>query len=199
MLGSLLAALRDERVVLAESSQLESLAATDTSGAGVGFRRAADGLLALESPVPGQGAEPTSGDRQGAIDLLRAHGEIVVIDCDPSSPAMRDAALSDADQLVLVVDADSAAAGAVTVPATEAPVTIVVNGQRRIAPQADLDRFQRRVSGASGLLALHRDRVMAAKLAKGGFSWVRSSPGGSWPRSARELAVLLSADWAAIA
>ena len=151
--------------------------------------RDGDRIATVGTGAPGLDAD----GYERAIADQAASAEIVVVDCGPGfeDPAAQ-AALRVADQLVLVVAADDAAAGRVAAAgellADEGPPCVLaVNRVPRRG--RDVGGLERAMPGARGLVALRDDPRQAGQIVAGGL------PAAAWELPVRELAALLAADW----
>jgi MinD-like ATPase involved in chromosome partitioning or flagellar assembly len=137
------------------------------------------------------------------IERLQEFVGVVMLDCGTGlqEPSAR-AALKCCDQIVLVTDAEPAAASLVAeagglLMRSGRPITLVVNkmpGQREA--RLDLDGLERLVPDAAGLITLAEDPRSATRVAAGDYSWDDAPE--QWRRAIRELAVSLQAGWPAL-
>jgi WXG100 protein secretion system (Wss), protein YukD len=203
LLGSLLATVRSERVLAVDSADLAGIGPGGLAGSRSGIREIAlrpsiDGMLALAGPsrlaAPAEPDEERSAD---AIHSLRSVTDLLLLDCTAEDP-VTEAALAAADQVVVIVDAGDAEGRArarlLKPPAGDAPYIAVVNRELRIRPLLDLHAVERRIPDARGLVVVNNDKILADRLASRSFSWA-DDPKGTWPRSIRELALVLATDW----
>jgi len=162
--------------------------------------RAAHGLMVLPAPTdPARMAKLDESAYTRVITRLQEFVGAVVLDCgtglqEPSSRA----ALAAADQVVLVTDAEPAAASLVAEAALllerlGKPLTLVVNKLPRKNATLDIDSLGRHVPNARALLTVPSEPEAASRLAAGQLDW-RDAP-ASWQRSVRELAVALVSYW----
>jgi MinD-like ATPase involved in chromosome partitioning or flagellar assembly len=162
--------------------------------------RAAHGLMVL--PAPTDPARMAKLDEPAYDKLLERFKEfvgMVILDCGTGlqEPTAR-AAIKAADQLVLVTDAEPAAASlvaeaATTLVSSTRPITLVVNKMPPGGSRLDLERLGRFVPHARGLVVVPHEPHAAGGLTTGEFSW-RDAP-ESWQLICRELAVSLISDW----
>ena len=162
--------------------------------------RAAHGLMVLPAPTdPQRMAELDEAAYSKVISRLKEFVGIVVLDCGTGlqEPAAR-AAISAADQLVLVTDEQPAAGSLVAEAAnllikTGRPITLVVNKMPVGGSLLDVDMLASHIPSARGLLVVPQEMDAAAALAVGRFEW-RDAPAG-WQRAISELAVNVIDDW----
>lgn len=121
-----------------------------------------------------------------------------VVDCGLGlGDRATEAAISAADQLVLVVEPGAAVESTIATAAElladrEQPVVLVVN---KLPPSGlDVGWLEREIPAARGLIAVHADAKQAARLRAGTFAW--DAGAGTWGLPLRELAAVLVADWA---
>jgi MinD-like ATPase involved in chromosome partitioning or flagellar assembly len=123
---------------------------------------------------------------------------ILVLDC---GAGMRDpvtrAAIANADQVVLVSDADPATASLVADVARRLPAdssyAMVVNKLPRHGSRLNMEHLSEDVPGARGLVQIEVDGEAAARVSMGEFTWEDSPP--EWKVEIRQLAAFLAADW----
>ncbi|MBV9196111.1 MAG: hypothetical protein JO168_18400 [Solirubrobacterales bacterium] len=222
LLGSLLAFLRRDRVVAVETNPdwgslgrrlvpdhpifiddllagplSEGLLSPTSLDAQLG--RGPDGLMIAPAPIDPDRA--TKLDEQAYRTLFERLGELVgtlVLDCGTGldDPPAR-AALSCADQLVLVCDGEPDTASIVAEAAgwlrrLHPPLTLAVNNVRR-SSQIEVAALERETDFARGIAIIPRDERAAAELHGSHFSWNRAS--SSWRIPVSEIAGLLAADW----
>ncbi|HEU4488382.1 MAG TPA: EsaB/YukD family protein [Actinomycetota bacterium] len=162
--------------------------------------RAPHGLMVL--PAPSDPSRMQKLDYDSYVEIIKRLKDfvgVVVLDCGTGlQDAAARAAMTTCDQLVLVTDAEPAAASlvaeaAVLLGKARKPITLVVNKMPQSGSSLDLERFCRFVPHAQGMCVLPNEPVAAARLATAEFSW-RDAP-DSLQRACRELAVALIADW----
>jgi MinD-like ATPase involved in chromosome partitioning or flagellar assembly len=162
--------------------------------------RAAHGLMVLPAPTdPARMAKLDETAYSKVIGRLQEFVGAVVLDCgtglqEPSSRA----ALAAADQVVLVTDAEPAAASLVAEAALllerlGRPLTLVVNKLPQKKATLDIESLGRHVPNARALITIPSEPEAAGRLAAGQFDW-RDAP-ATWQRSVRELAVAIVSDW----
>jgi MinD-like ATPase involved in chromosome partitioning or flagellar assembly len=161
--------------------------------------RTAHGLMVLPAP-----SDPVRAGRLDAavyakvVRRLQQMVGVIVLDTGTGfhEPAAR-AALSTADQVVLVSDSELATASLVAEAAAllkqdNLPLWLVMN-KMGVPTELDLRAFGAVVPHARGLVEVSSN-VRAARLVAGGrFTWVDAP--ASWKRSLRELAAALVAEW----
>jgi MinD-like ATPase involved in chromosome partitioning or flagellar assembly len=159
--------------------------------------QAAHGLAVL--PAPARRAPLDARAWQLALERLGRIFPLLLLDCGAglAQPAGR-AAVRACDQLLLVTDADPAAASLAVeagLPLVRAgvAVTLVVNRMPAGDGGLDLDRLGGYLPDARGLVAVPSAPQAAAELAAGTFTW----PGAParCRRALHELAASLAADW----
>ena len=221
MLGTLLAQVRNDRVVAVDGDpdygtlgdvlgasgavQVDELLqvleqpALTVSMLDRCLGRGPHGLMVLPAPTDPDRMETLDGEAYSrVIRRLEDLVGILVIDCGPGvlSPPVR-AALSAADQVVLVTDSDPATASLVARAALRMPkgkdFVIVVNKVSRNRPGINLENLREDVRNARMLLQVERDRGAAARLQHGRFDW-HTAP-DSWQIEVRELAASLVGGW----
>jgi MinD-like ATPase involved in chromosome partitioning or flagellar assembly len=184
----------DLAALVAENDEL-SLTALDSH-----LGRAVHGLLVVPAP--------TDPDRMAALDedaytrvitRLKDFFSLILLDCgtglqDPASAA----AITAADQVVLLTDAQPATASLVAESAEllhqwDRPITVVVNRMPVRGAQLDVQALSQYLPAARGLVVVPDDVPAAGRLAGGGFDW-RDAP-ASWQLALRRLAVVLVSDW----
>jgi MinD-like ATPase involved in chromosome partitioning or flagellar assembly len=136
------------------------------------------------------------------IERLQDFVGILLLDCGTGlqEPAAG-AAIKSSDQLILVTDAEPAAASLVAeagrlVAQTGRPIVLVVNKMPPTGSVLDLERFARSLPEASGLVVIPEEPNAAARLAAARFGW-REAP-SSWRKAVSELAVQVVSDWPAL-
>jgi MinD-like ATPase involved in chromosome partitioning or flagellar assembly len=165
--------------------------------------RARHGLLVLPSPTdPARMWGLREPEYTRVIERLQHYVGLLLLDCgtglqDPSTSA----AISAADQCVLVTEADPAAASLVAeagalLAGAGRPITLVVNKMPRSKSLLALDRFREAVPFASSLVVIPSEPHAAGQLTTNQFDWRRSPK--SWRLAVRQLAVSLSGDWAGL-
>jgi MinD-like ATPase involved in chromosome partitioning or flagellar assembly len=161
--------------------------------------RGPDGLMVAPAPTDPERAERL--DEASYRTLFTRLAELVgmlVLDCGTGlgDPPAR-AALSCADQLVLVADGEPDTASLVSEAAAwlegiAPPLVLVVNKLER-SSRLDVAALEREIDFARGLVCLPTDHAGAHRLHASRFSWTR--PPASWRRPVHELAALITADW----
>jgi MinD-like ATPase involved in chromosome partitioning or flagellar assembly len=165
--------------------------------------RAVHGLMVL--PAPTDPARMWRLDEEAyrkVIERLQDFVGVLLLDCGTGlqEPAAG-AAIKASDQLILVTDAQPAAASLVAeagqlLARTGRPIVLVVNKMPSRGSVLDLDRFARSLPEASGLVVVPDEPGAAARLAAARFDW-REAP-ISWRRALRGLAVQMVSDWPAL-
>lgn len=166
--------------------------------------RARDGLMILPAPTdPERMARLDEAAYTKVIRRLQDLVGLLVLDCGTGlqEPAAR-AALSTADQVVVVSDAQPATATLVAEASdllrrSSLPLTLVVN-KMPAAKRAriDVDAFASAIHEINALIVVDVDDRAAARVAAGEFSW--SEAPAEWRRAIGELATVLEADWPAL-
>jgi MinD-like ATPase involved in chromosome partitioning or flagellar assembly len=161
--------------------------------------RGPNGLMVAPAPTDPERAEQL--DETAYRTLFTRLGELVgmlVLDCGTGlgDPPAR-AALSCADQLVLVADCEPDTASLVSEAAAwlehiAPPLVLVVNKLER-SSRLDVDALEREIEFARGLVTVPTDQAGAHQLQASHFSWSRAPTG--WRHPVRELAALITADW----
>jgi len=161
--------------------------------------RTVHGLMVLPAPSdPIRAGRLDTAVYAKVVRRLQQMVGVIVLDSGTgfNEPAAR-AALSTADQVVLVTDSELATASLVAEAAAllkqdNLPLLLVVN-KAGVPTELDLRAFGAVVPYARGLVEVNAN-VGAARLVAGGrFNWVDAPL--SWKRSVRELAAALVADW----
>lgn len=162
--------------------------------------RAANGLLVLPTPTePSRMARLDEAAYEQLISRLQALVGLLVLDCGSGlqGPASR-AALAASSQVVLVTDAEPAAASR----AAEAfrllerggrPVVLAVNKMPGAGSQLDVRKLAAHVAGAGAMVAVPWEPAAAGRLAEGDLTWEEAP--ASWRLAVRELAAILAAQW----
>jgi MinD-like ATPase involved in chromosome partitioning or flagellar assembly len=163
--------------------------------------RATDGLMVL--PAPTDPARMERLDRAAyatVIERMQSMAGLLLLDCGTGlqEPAAQ-AAMMAADQFVLVSDAEPSTASLVAeasalLERVGTPITLVVNKLPSGGGRLDLAQLERRLPAARGMVTIAADPAQAARVAAGEFAWRDAD--GTWARALRELAVVLTADWA---
>ena len=165
--------------------------------------RAQHGLLVLPAPTdPGRMWGLREKEYTRVIEGLRQYAGVVLLDCGTGlqEPAAS-AAISAADQCILVTDADPAAASLVAeagqlLLGSGRPITVVVNKMPSARSFLALDRFEGAVPYASAVIVVPNEPHAAGHLTTGRFDW-RGAP-KSWQLALRKLAVTVTSDWEAL-
>jgi len=222
LLGSLLAFLRRDRVVAVETNPdwgslgrrlvpdhpifIDDLLAGALSDGRLSptsldaqLGRGPNGLMI--APAPTDPDRAAKLDEQAYRTLFERLGQLVgtlVLDCGTGldDPPAR-AALSCADQLVIVCDDEPDTASIVAEAAKwlrrlSPPLTLAVNNMRR-SSQIEIAALERETEFARGIAIIPRDERAAAQLHGSHFSWNRAP--ASWREPVSELAALLACDW----
>ena len=225
LLGSLLARVRSDRTVAVDTNpDYGSLGRTLAPDHGVHvdqlmevlddpelsvtaldahLGRAFDGLMVLPAPVdPDRMAMLDEAAYTRVIRRLQSLVGILVLDCGTGlqEPAAR-AAQACADQILLVSDAHPSTASLVAeasqlLRTAEPTSTLVLNrmpsSEREL--RLDLGGLERLVPEARGLVQVQEEPKAASLVANGEFAW--GDAPGPWQRSIRELAAIVTAEWA---
>jgi MinD-like ATPase involved in chromosome partitioning or flagellar assembly len=162
--------------------------------------RSPDGLMVLPAPTdPARMEKLDEAAYLKVIGRLQEFVGVVMLDCGTGlqEPASR-AALKTCDQIVLVTDAEPAAASLVAeagglLMRSGKPITLVVNKMPAGGSRLDLGRLGEYLSHASALIVIPSDHAAASRLTVGEFTW-RDAPRG-WQVACRQLAVALVAEW----
>ena len=222
LLGSLLAFLRRDRVVAVDTNNdwgslgrrlvpdhsvfIDDLLAgplrsgqlppTELDAA---LGRGPDGLMVAPAPTDPERAERL--DEAAYRTLFTRLGELVgmlVLDCGTGlgDPPAR-AALSCADQLVLVADCEPDTASLVSEAAAwlehiAPPLVLVVNKLER-SSRLDVGALEQEIEFARGLVTVPTNHAGAHLLQASRFSWNQAP--ASWRHPVRELAALITDDW----
>jgi MinD-like ATPase involved in chromosome partitioning or flagellar assembly len=163
--------------------------------------RGAHGMMVLPAPIdPARMARLDEDAYTRVTRRLQDMVGVILLDCGTGlqEPASR-AALSTADQVLMITDAEPATASLVTEAATalgreNVPIWLVVNKLSRSgATRLDLPALETYIPQARGLVTVPLEPRAAQVVAAGLFDW-RDAP-GSWRRSVREVAADLVAAW----
>jgi MinD-like ATPase involved in chromosome partitioning or flagellar assembly len=163
--------------------------------------RGAHGMMVLPAPVdPARMARLDEDAYTRVIRRLQDMVGLVLLDCGTGlhEPASR-AALSAADQVILITDAEPSTASLVTEAAAllrreNVRIWLVVNKlPRGGSPRLDLPALERFIPHARGMVTVAFESRAAAVVAAGAFDW-RDAP-KSWRTSIREVAADLVAAW----
>lgn len=165
--------------------------------------RAVHGLMVLPAPTdPARMWRLDETAYRKVIERLQEFAGILLLDCGTGlqEPAAG-AAIKSSDQLILVSDAEPAAASLVAeagslLARSGRPITLVVNKMPTRGSLLDLEQFGRHLPEASGQVVIPADVAEANRLTAGQFGW-RDAP-DPWRRSVRELAASLVAEWPAL-
>jgi MinD-like ATPase involved in chromosome partitioning or flagellar assembly len=154
-------------------------------------------------PAPTDPARMERLDRAAyatVIERMQSMAGLLLLDCGTGlqEPAAQ-AAMMAADQFVLVSDAEPSTASLVAeasalLERVGTPITLVVNKLPSGGGRLDLAQLERRLPAARGMVTIAADPAQAARVAAGEFAWRDAD--GTWARALRELAVVLTADWA---
>ncbi len=163
--------------------------------------RATHGLMVIPAPTdPDRMARLNEAAYREVIRHLKDLVGVLVLDCGTGlqDPASR-AALSMADQIVLVSDADPAAASLVAescriLSQTGVPIWLVVNKRPAKGSLLNLEALAGLVTNIQGLSVVPFSPQAATQLSAGQFTW-HDAP-LEWQESLRELGVLLTSAWA---
>jgi MinD-like ATPase involved in chromosome partitioning or flagellar assembly len=166
--------------------------------------RTRHGLLVLPTPTdPARMWGLREREYTLVIERLQQYAGVLLLDCGTGlqEPAAS-AALTAADQCILVTDADPAAASLVAeagvmLAGAGRPITVVVNKvPSKKRSFLALDRFEAAVPYASALIVVPNEPHAAGHLTTAQFDW-RTAP-KSWRISLRKLAVAITSEWAAL-
>lgn len=161
--------------------------------------RAAHGLMVLPAPTDPRRASHLDSSAYSKVVLkLQQMVGVIILDAGTGfhEPAAR-AALSTADQVVLVSDPELATASLVAEAAAllkqdGMPIWLVMN-KAGVPTELDLRAFAAVVAHARGLVEVSSDIRAARHVAAGRFTWMDAPR--AWNLSLRELAAALVADW----
>ena len=161
--------------------------------------RAAHGLMILPAPSdPVRAGRLDAGVYVKVVRRLQQMVGVIVLDTGTGlqEPAAR-AALSTADQVVLVSDSELATASLVAEAAAllrqdNLPLWLVIN-KAGVPTELDLRAFGAVIPYARGLVEVSSNLRAARLVAGGRFTWLEAPQ--SWKRSVRELAAALVAEW----
>lgn len=165
--------------------------------------RAIHGLMVLPAPTdPARMWRLDEDAYRKVIERLQDFAGVLLLDCGTGlqEPAAG-AAIKSSEQLILVTDAQPAAASLVAeagglVAQTGRPIVLVVNKMPAKGSVLDLEKFARSLPEASGLVVIPEEPDPAARLAAARFDWREAPP--SWQIAIRELAVQVVSDWPAL-
>jgi MinD-like ATPase involved in chromosome partitioning or flagellar assembly len=187
----------DDFLTLMESEQI---AATELEAQ---LGRTRHGLLVLPTPTdPARMWGLREAEYTRVIERLQQYAGVLLLDCGTGlqEPAAS-AAITSADQCILVTDADPAAASLVAeagqmLGGAGRPITVVVNKMPTSRSFLALDRFEAAVPYATALTVVPNEPHAAGRLTTGQFDW-RTAP-KSWQVALRKLAVAITAEWGAL-
>ena len=222
LLGSLLAHLRRDRVVAVDTNPDwgslgrrlvpdhpvfidDLLAGPLTEGQlmptqlDAQLARGSDGLMV--APAPTDPARAKKLDTDAYATLFTRLSDLVgtlVLDCGTGlDSAAAEAALTCADQLVLVADDEPDTASLVAEAAKyleqHAPPMVLVANKLNRSMRVDVEALEREVPFALGIVRIPTNKPGAQQLHASHFSWTQ--PPAGWATPIRELAALLAADW----
>jgi MinD-like ATPase involved in chromosome partitioning or flagellar assembly len=162
--------------------------------------RTKHGLFVLPTPTdPARMWGLREPEYKRVIERLQQYAGVLLLDCGTGlqEPAAS-AAISAADQCILVTDADPAAASLVAeaglmLAGAGGPITVVVNKLPPGRSFLALDRFEAAVPYASGLVVVPNEPAAAGRLTTGQFDW-RTAP-KNWRIALRRLAVAITGEW----
>jgi MinD-like ATPase involved in chromosome partitioning or flagellar assembly len=165
--------------------------------------RAQHGLLVLPTPTdPARMWGLREPEYTTVIRRLQHYAGVLLLDCGTGlqEPAAS-AAITAADQCVLVTEADPAGASLVAeagqlLAGAGRPITVVVNKMPAGRSFLALDRFEQAVPYAGELIVVPSEPHAAGQLATGQFDW-RTAP-KTWQLALRRLAVATTAEWPAL-
>jgi MinD-like ATPase involved in chromosome partitioning or flagellar assembly len=165
--------------------------------------RTKHGLLVLPTPTdPARMWGLREPEYAKVIQRLAQYAGVLLLDCGTGlqEPAAS-AAMSNADQCILVTDADPAAASLVAeagqlLAGSGRPITVVVNKMPKSRSFLALERFRAAVPYASALVVVPNEPYAAGRLTTGQFDW-RTAP-KSWQVALRRLAVAITSGWAGL-
>src|SRR5499427_691143 len=161
--------------------------------------RTVHGLIVLPAPTdPGRSGRLDTDAYVKVVQRLQELVGVIVLDTGTGfhEPAAR-AALSIADQIVLVSDSELATAslvaeGAALLRQNNLPMWLVVN-KSGVPTELDIRAFGAVIPFARGLVEVRSDVRAARIVASGRFSWADAPR--AWKRSLRELAAALVTEW----
>lgn len=162
--------------------------------------RSVHGLMVLPAPTdPARMERLDEAAYRKVIERLQEFVGVVMLDCGTGlqEPSAR-AALKCCDQIVLVTDAEPAAASLVAeagglLMRSGRPITLVVNKMPAGGSRLDLNRLGEYLSQASAMIVIPSDGSAASRLSVGEFNW-RDAP-HSWQVACRQLGVALVSEW----
>jgi MinD-like ATPase involved in chromosome partitioning or flagellar assembly len=165
--------------------------------------RTRHGLLVLPTPTdPARMWGLREPEYAKVIQRLSQYAGVLLLDCGTGlqEPAAS-AAMTNADQCILVTDADPAAASLVAeagqlLAGSGRPITVVVNKMPSSRSFLALERFEKAVPYASALVVVPNEPHAAGRLTTGQFDW-RTAP-KSWQLALRRLAVAITSEWATL-
>ena len=222
LLGTLFAMLRRDRIVAIDTNPdfgslgraltpehhtyvddlLQNLDCPDLTVTALDSRlgRAAHGLMVLPAPTePDRMARLDQDAYTRVIRRLQDLVGVVLLDCGTGlqEPAAR-AALATADQIVLVTDAEPAAASLVAEAAQllhqdTAPMLLAVNKMPSRGARLNVQALASHVPWTTGLVTIPPNVKAASDLARGEFTWTDAP--APWQVAVREMATLLTAVW----
>jgi MinD-like ATPase involved in chromosome partitioning or flagellar assembly len=160
------------------------------------------GLRVLPAPT-----DPARMSRIGfevysqVIRRMKDYAGMLLVDCGTGiHEAAAQAALTAADQVVIVSDADPATASLVSEAAARmpkcGPLTLVVNKMPKRGSRLDLNRLAETLPGVETMVVIPAEPKAASTLGLGAFTW--TGVPASWQRAVRELAAVLIAGWPAL-
>src|SRR5919201_1164111 len=221
LLGTLLANIRDDRVVAVDSDPdygtlgrsltpdhkifvddllevLHQPALTITMLERC-LGRAPHGLLVLPAPTEPDRMEKLNQDAyRRIINRVKGLAGIILLDCGAglNDPATK-AAIEASDQVVVVSDAEPRTASMVAEAAlrlkSDTSYTFVVNKAPRSGGRLDMAHLAQDVSSARAVICIDTAPEEASRLSEGDFSWEEAP--ASWQVGFRELAAVLTSDW----
>jgi len=165
--------------------------------------RTKHGLLVLPTPTdPARMWGLREAEYAKVIQRLSQYAGVLLLDCGTGlQEPTASAAMTNADQCILVTDADPAAASLVAeagqlLAGSGRPITVLVNKMPSSRSFLALERFQAAVPYASALVVVPNEPHAAGRLTTGQFDW-RTAP-KSWQVALRRLAVAITSEWAAL-
>jgi MinD-like ATPase involved in chromosome partitioning or flagellar assembly len=161
--------------------------------------RTAHGLMVLPAPTdPGRAGRLDMDAYVKVVHRLQQLVGVIVLDTGTGFHELAaQAALSTADQIVLVSDSELATASlvaeaAVVLRQNNLPMWLVVN-KSGVPTELDIRAFGAVIPFARGLVEVRSDIRAARVVASGRFSWADAPR--AWKRSLRELAAALVTEW----
>lgn len=190
----------DHKIFVDDLLDMLSTQTLSTTTLDANLGRTTHGLMVLPAPTdPERMAKLDEVSYTHVVDRLKNMVGVIVLDCgtglqDPTSKA----ALSRADQVILVSDSEPASASLVADAARilnnqGIPLWLVVNKRPEKGTLLDLNALARSVPFARGMMTIPLDSQAATQLSAGNFNWAEAP--GRWQIVIRELALMLMTEW----